>query len=150
MPLWIRDGGSWKSVVKLWVRDAGAWKVVSQAWIRDAGTWKSTFIDALNEVVATLSESEWITVPDDDWRGRVQYSVGNGTESVKEEYDAGSGFVSLGYVNVTPGSTGNISQWSAPVPFSTSFITFRLTPNTANGGGGADGTAVTRAVDRPT
>ena len=40
MPLFVRDGGTWKAVATPAVRDGGTWKAVQAVWVRDGGTWK--------------------------------------------------------------------------------------------------------------
>jgi hypothetical protein len=134
MPLHIRDGGAWKQVKRLWVRDAGSWKEVKAAWIRDAGSWKQTFV---NIAITFLTDDSEPRVPS-GWRTRALFNVSDATESVQvhTSVDGGS-FTLLQQMNVTPGSTGNESDWTNLNTGQT--LEFRLTPYSENDAGGLAG-----------
>lgn len=63
MPLYVRDGGVWKSPVP-YVKDGGTWKAIQQMYVRDGGTWKLVFQagPAWNRVPGTYAVSDSGTV----------------------------------------------------------------------------------------
>jgi len=125
MPVYVKDGGTWREIPDLYVRDSTSFtnKTILNGYVKDAGSWREFF--TLYTTSAFSASTGSVAVPTNANALHVQYAVGGGGGGVGgAEYDkaggesAGGGGSSGGYVSdkvwtVTGGETLTITDGAA-------------------------------------
>src|SRR6056300_623875 len=80
MPVYVKDGGAWRTIDRLYVRDGTSFtnQTINNAYVKDGGVWRTTFVIFETPTSFTTGSSESIAVPATANAIHIKQAVGGG------------------------------------------------------------------------